>query len=109
MQYTLKYRDATKITGQLIAAAELRLAICFNELIAFHKREIRHPARLLYHKYPQYYDNKAAAIKDRLAFNDMVVDQPDVVMLCGLIFRHKDISDAVYDIVDHYTNCYEDH
>ena len=109
MQYTLKYRDPTKITGKLVVAAELRLAIFFNELIAFTKSHIRRPARLLYNKSPEYYDNKAAAIRDKLAFNDTVVDRLDMVLLCGIIFRHEDISDAVYDIVEHYSNCYDEH
>ena len=105
----MKYRDATNITGQLVAAAELRLAIYYDVLFRFHKREIRRPARLLYKKYRDYYDTKAAVIRHRLTFNEVVVDQLDIVMLHDVIFKDNEISDMIEDIVDHYANCFDEH
>ena len=99
--YSLEYRNADKITGQLLAAAELRQVILYRGLAVFNLSEIKQPAEEVYKSMKGYYDNKANAVKHLLRHErDHEHDKLNIRILDQIIFSIDKVEDMVYDLVE---------
>ena len=98
--YTVKYRDGELVSGQLLAAAELRQVIIYNYFIFFSLREICSVARLVYRHYKQYYDAKAVAVKRMLEYRPRVEDKINITLLTELFFQIQGLEDKLIDMVE---------
>ena len=98
--YNVKYKDGNKVTGQLLAAAELRQAIIYNNFVFFTLREIRPIAKLVYENLQQYYDTKAECIKHLLTYRPRVHERLNIELLCTMLFNIDGVENMVYHLVE---------
>ena len=98
--YAVKYCHAELISGQLLAAAELRQIIIYNYFVFFSLREIRSVARLVYQHFRVYYDAKATAVKRVLDYRPRVQDKLNITLLTEMVFQIEGLEDKLIDMVE---------